>query len=253
MHTTLLKGNSLPLGDAGILSRAGAEQGSCVLVDTVFQGEHGAAHSVHFSLLLLWCCAATSRCTGTGHLLSNLCSWLEQDKAKQPQPARTLEETVPHLLQMMSFHAALAVPEGEKSCLRSRGVSKICPLDVTSFLSFVEVSIPQQVQCLFKLSQLQFMIRTEKLKRAQKYLLSMPKVITGDSDGSSFVSSTILTSWIVNVPVTRPSLLCERAQHPWVANLGQSFSLRLLTKALLSTQARSNVEIIKKKYVYLLC
>lgn len=80
----------------------------------------------------------------------------------------------------------------------------------------------------------------------------MPKVITGDSDDSSFLSSIILTSWIVSVPVTRPSLLCERAQHPWVAHLGWSSSLRLFTKAVLSTQARSNAENIKPNmYVYI--
>lgn len=74
----------------------------------------------------------------------------------------------------------------------------------------------------------------------------MPKGATGNSDGSSFLSSTILTCWIVNVPFMRTSLLHERAQHR-----AGVLRLRLLSDALLSTQARPNVEIIKPNmYVY---
>lgn len=73
----------------------------------------------------------------------------------------------------------------------------------------------------------------------------MTKVITRDSDSSSFLISTIIISWRVNFPVMRPSFLCERAQHLWMDYFGQLTSLRLLTKAILRTQVRSNMEIIK--------
>lgn len=88
-------------------------------------------------------------------------------------------------------------------------------------------------------------------RSTQKCTSFMPKGITGHSVGSSFLSSTILTSWTVSVCVMRPSNHCEVAQHPWVARHGQPASLRLLTKDLLSKQTRSNMEIIKlSMYVY---
>lgn len=107
--------------------------------------------------------------------------WLKHNKAKLLQPARRLEETVARLPQVML----------EGDCPGQDPGFQITPFGCDIISSICRHKHPPTSPVSL---QSQFIIRTVKLKRAQKDILSMPKVITRDLDSSSFLNSTILTS-----------------------------------------------------------